>query len=145
MIIAQKKSPCLTSHRALLDEHFLAGAFGRRGVESRHPSRGAWESVSGHVLAVRLPDDAEGARVGVGYVGDRVSVQRCLVGDGTHLLDGQLGAGLGRLGKGRLEGFVVTECDVRAGAEASRGLLGRRGGILRRRLRNVLIQPLEKG
>lgn len=100
--------------------------------------------MSGHVLAVCLPDDAEGARVGVRYVCDGVSVQRRLVGDGTHFLDGQLGAGLGRLRKGRLKGFVVAECDVRAGAEASSGLLGRRGGILRRRLRNVLIQPLER-
>lgn len=98
--------------------------------------------MSRHVFAVRFPDDPEGARVGVRYVGDGVPVQRRLVGDGTYLLDGQLGAGLGLGWERRLQGLVVAKRDVGAGAEASGGLLGRRGGVGgRRRLRDVLVQP----
>lgn len=100
--------------------------------------------MSGHVFAVRFPDDAEGPRVGVRYVGDRVSVQRGLVGDRTDLLDGQLGTRLAAVWEGRLEGFVVAERYVGAGAQASRRLLGRSSGILRRRLRDVLIQPVSR-
>lgn len=131
----------LTSHRTLLEQHLVAGALGRRRVESGAPHRGAGEPVSRHVLAVRFPDDAKGARVSVRYVGDGVPVQRRLVRDGTYLLDRQLGAGLGLGGERRLEGLVVAEGDVGAGAEASGGLLGQRGGVLGRRLGDVLVQP----
>lgn len=99
--------------------------------------------MRGHVFAVGFPDDAEGSRVGVRYVGDRVSVQGHLVRDGTDLLDGQLRAGLAPAGKGHLEGLVVAERDVGAGAQASRGMLGGRCGILLRGLGHVLIQSLE--
>lgn len=137
-----KSSECvLTSHCALLDQHLLAGALGGRGVESRASRQGAGETVSRHVFTVRLSDDPKGARVGVRYVGDGVPVQRCLVGDGTYLLDGQLGAGLGLGWERRLEGLVVAEGDVGAGAQASGGLLGGRGRVRRRRLRDVLVQP----
>lgn len=95
-----------------------------------------------HVFTVRLSDDAEGPRVGVRNIGDRVSVQSGLVGNGTDLLNGRLGAGVGAAGKGHLERLVVTERHVSPGAQASGWLLGRRGGILRRGLRDVLIQPL---
>lgn len=131
----------LTSHCTLLDEHLLAGALGGRGLESRASHRGVGESVSRHVFAVRFPDDPKGARVGVRYVSDGVPVQRRLVGDGTYLLHGQLGAGLGLGWERRLEGLVVAEGDVGAGAEASGGLLGERGGVLGRRLGDVLVQP----
>lgn len=94
-----------------------------------------------HVFPVSFSDDAEGSRVGVGYVGDRVSVQRHLMRDGTNLLDGQLRARLPLAGKGRVKSFVVAEGDVSTGAQASRGMLGRRGGILLCGLRHVLIQP----
>lgn len=97
-----------------------------------------------HVFAVRFPDDAEGPRVRVRYVSDRVSVQSDLVRDGADLLDGQLGVRRPPAGKGLFESFVVAERDVSTGAQASCGMLGRRGGILLRGLRHVLIQPLEK-
>lgn len=94
-----------------------------------------------HVFPVRFSDDAEGSRVGVGNVRDRVSVQCDLMCDGTNLLDGQLRAGLALAGKGHGEGFVIAEGDVGPGAQASAGMLGRRGGILLCGLRHVLIQP----
>lgn len=99
--------------------------------------------MSRHVFAVRFSDDAEGSRVGVGNVRDRVPVQRRLVRDGADLLNGNLRAGLGGGREGRLEGFVVAERYVSPGAQSSGGLLGRRGGILRCRLRDILIQPVE--
>lgn len=131
----------LTSHCALLDKHLLTGAFSGRGVESRVSHRGAGEPVSRHVFAVCFPDNPKGARVGVRNVGDRVPVQRRLMGDGTYLLDRQLGAGLGLGWERRLKGLVIAKRDVSAGAEAPGRLLWGRGGVGRRRLRDVLVQP----
>ena len=99
--------------------------------------------MSRHVFTVRFPDDAEGSRVRVRYVSDRVSVQCGLVGDRTNLLDGQLRTRLVAVRKGRFESFVLAEGYVRTGAQASGRLLGRRGGVLRCGLRDVLIQPSE--
>lgn len=98
--------------------------------------------MSGHVFAVCFPDDAEGSCVSVRYICDWVSVQRGLVGNRTNLLDGHLRARLGAWREGDLKRFVVTECYISAGAQASGRLLGRCGGILRCSLGNVLVQPL---
>lgn len=137
----KNKNLSLTSHCALLDKHLLAATLGRRGVESRASHRGVGESVSRHVFAIRFPDDPKSARVGVRYVRDGVPVQRRLVGDRTYLLDGQLGDGLGLGWERGFKGLVVAERDVGAGAEASGRLQGGRGGVLRCRLRDVLVQP----
>lgn len=134
----------LSSHGTLLDDHFLAGPLPCWGVESRHPSWSVWKSVSSHIFTIRFSDYAESSCVSIRYVCDRVSVQRGFVGDGTNLLDGQLRTWLVDVWKGRLKSFIVTECYVGTGAQASSGLLGWCGGVLWRSLRDVLIQPLEK-
>lgn len=126
----------------MFDRQFWSGTLHSPRVPRRPPSRRVGKAVSSHVFTVRLSDDAEGPRVGVGNVCDGVSVQSGLVGNGANLLNGLLGAAVGSAGKGHLERLVVTEGYVSPGAQASGRLLGRGGGILRRCRRNVLIQPL---
>lgn len=142
LLYKKKKEILLYSHGALFRHHFLAGSF-CWWVKSCRSSRSVWESVCSHVFPVSFADDAEGSRVSIGYVGDGVSVQCNLMCDGTNLLDGQLRARLPLVGKGHLKSFVIAERDISTGAQASCGMLGKRGGILLCGLRNILIQPWE--
>lgn len=93
------------------------GGSGHANARARARAR-AGQAVGRHVLVVGLADDLEGAQVGVRDVGDGVAVQRWPVGDGAHLLHGDLRAGHSR--EAGLKGGVIAEGDVRTGALASR-------------------------
>ena len=114
----------LSGRHALLDDDLLPASPGAAVPGETSGSVG--QPVGRHVLLVGLADDLEGAGVGVGDVGDGVAVERGLVGHRAHLLDG--GAGRGAVGEHRVEGLVVAERDVCAGAQPPRGLLGGGGG-----------------
>lgn len=66
------------------------------------------------VLLVRLADDAEGSGVGVRDVGHGVAIQRGIMGNGTHLLDGLRRDGASRLREGGAKRIIVAEGDVSA-------------------------------
>lgn len=67
-----------------------------------------------HILFIGFPDDPKGLYISVGDVCDGVSVERWLMGNRADLLDRN--SRRWGLGKETLEGFIITECDVGAGA-----------------------------
>ena len=102
--------------------------------------------MCGHILTVSFANNAKSSRVCVGDIGDGVSIERGLVSHGANFLDGRLDGDASGRGEGHFERFFVAQRDVGAGTQASRVVLGSRGGVEWQRshcLWGVLVQPLK--